>query len=86
MKTLTQYLTEGKDQYIIDECNAKGNKKMGFVYYDENSATVQVIQFDDLESFAEAQGFDVEDYMGIDKLKVGESAYDGAAAIYVRIW
>lgn len=47
---------------------------------------VEVIQFNKLAEYADYQGFSEEDYMGIDKLKVGESVYDGANYIYTRIW
>jgi hypothetical protein len=86
MKTLTEYLNESKKSGIVDECNAKGSAKFGYMMYDDNSATVTVIEFDDLKEFAESQGFDVEDYMEIDKLEIGESAYDGASVVYTRIW
>lgn len=54
--------------------------------YDENSGLISVISFDKLEEFARKQGFDTEDYMDIDKLNVGQSAYDGVSMIYTRIW
>lgn len=39
-----------------------------------------------LSEYCEHEGFEEEDFMEMDKLKVGESVYDGASAIYTRIW
>ena len=89
MKNLTDYISEStinESRYEVDECNAKGNMKYGFMRYDDNRATVEVIQFNKLSEFADYEGFSEDDYMDIDKLEVGDSMYDGAAYIYTRIW
>lgn len=92
MKNIVNYLkniNEGhinESRFEIDECNAKGNMKFGFMRYDENRGVVDILQFNKLSDFASYEGFDEEDYLGIDNLKVGETAYDGASYIYTRIW
>ena len=89
MKNLTDYISEStinESRYEIDECHAVGNMKYGFMRYDDNRGTVEVIQFNKLMELANYEGFDEDDYMGIDKLDVGESSYDGMSYIYTRIW
>lgn len=93
MKRITDYLNnetnninERHNNYEIDRCDASGSMKMGFMMYDEPSNTVTTIQFNKLKDFCEAYGFYYEDFMDIDKLKVGESEYDGVSTIYTRIW
>lgn len=54
--------------------------------YDDNTGTVTVIQFNKLSDLAKSYGAEEETFLGIDKLDVGESVYDGAATIYTRIW
>ena len=86
MKTLRDFINESRsidNEWSVDYTN---DGKFGFMYYEANAGLVGVISFDKLEKFAKSQGFNVEDYMGIDKLKVGESVYDGASYIYTRIW
>lgn len=89
MKNLIDYIGESfinESRYEVDECRAVGNLKFGFMRYDEARGVVEVIQFNKLGEFANYEGFDEDDYMGIDKLEVGDSVYDGAAYIYTRIW
>lgn len=89
MKNITEYLNnvdESRNDYEIDSCDAQGHMKMGFMMYDEISGTVTTIQFNKLKDYCEAYGFYCEDFMDIDKLKVGESEYDGVQTIYTRIW
>lgn len=63
-----------------------GKNKFGFMRYNDNAESIDVISFNKLSELADMEGFDEDDYMGIDKLGVGESVYDGAAYIYTRIW
>ena len=89
MKNLKEILTEAtvnEGRYRVAGCLAKGNMKYGFMVYNQDSCILDVIQFNKLVEYADYNGFDVEDYMGIDKLDVGESVYDGASYIYTRIW
>lgn len=89
MKNLKEILTEAnvnESRLRVAGCLAKGNMKYGFMVYNQDSNVVDVIQFNKLAEYADYNGFDVEDYMGIDKLNVGESSYDGASYIYTRIW
>jgi hypothetical protein len=89
MKNLKEILTEAnvnESRLRVASCLAKGNMKYGFMVYNQDSNVVDVIQFNKLAEYADYNGFDVEDYMGIDKLDVGGSAYDGASYIYTRIW
>lgn len=89
MKSIVDLINEGninEGKYEIDSCRAEGRMKFGFMFYEEMSGTVTVFEFNKLSEYADYQGFDEEDFMGIDKLKVGESVYDGVGAIYTRIW
>ena len=87
MKNLKDFINEGKttehNEWSIDYGN---DGKYGYMWCDSNSGLIGVVSFDKLEEFAKKQGFDVDDYMDIDKLKVGQSAYDGVSMIYTRIW
>ena len=87
MKTLKDFITEGyavKNEEIEVVRAHKG--KFGFMVWNDNAEQVSVISFDKLADYAALEGFDVDDYMGIDKCDVGESVYDGASYIYTRIW
>lgn len=87
MKNLKDFINEGwVSQNNEWEVSNVDRGKFGFMSYDENSGLISVISFDKLEEFARKQGFDTEDYMDIDKLNVGQSAYDGVSMIYTRIW
>ena len=89
MKNLNDYLNESQineSRFTCGGCLARGNMKYGFMTYHRDSRVVEVIQFNKLAEYADYQGFSEEDYMGIDKLGVGESVYDGANYIYTRIW
>lgn len=96
MKNLNEYLDNSttarminESRFEVDECRADGDMKFGFMRYDDNRATVEVIQFNKLKDFAKFEGFGEEweeVYMDIDKLDVGESVYDGSSYIYTRIW
>lgn len=63
-----------------------GKNKFGFMRYNSNAEAIDVVSFNKLSELADSEGFDVDDYMDIDKLDVGESVSDGAAYIYTRIW
>ena len=87
MKNLKDFINEGwASQNNEWEVSNVDKGKFGYMWYDENSGLIGVISFDKLEEFARKQGFDAEDYMGIDKLNVGQSVYDGVSMIYTRIW
>lgn len=89
MKSIVDIINENnvnESKYEVDSCRADGKMKYGYMFYEENSGTVTVIQFNKLSEYCDHEGFDEEDFMGMDKLKVGESVYDGASAIYTRIW
>ena len=89
MKSLQQFIKAGsinESRFDIDSCDASGNMKFGYMMYDDNTGTVTVIQFNKLSDLAKSYGAEEEMFLGIDKLDVGESVYDGAATIYTRIW
>ena len=89
MKNIVDFINEGninESKYEVASCRAEGNMKYGYMFYEENSGTVTIIQFNKLSEYAKYEGFEEEDFMEMDKLKVGESVYDGASAIYTRIW
>ena len=89
MKNIVDFINNkpiNESKYEVDSCRAEGKMKYGYMFYEENSGTVTVIQFNKLSEYAEYNGFDEEDFMEMDKLKVGESVYDGVSAIYTRIW
>ena len=89
MKSIVDIINENnvnESKYEVDSCRADGKMKYGYMFYEETSGTVTVIQFNKLSEYCEYEGFDEEDFMGMDKLKVGESVYDGVSAIYTRIW
>lgn len=79
-------IKESSDKFELGEIDAKGNMRYGFMMYDDTSGTVMVFQFNSLSDYAEKWGMTTSDFMHIDRLKVGESVYDGAATIYTRIW
>ena len=89
MKNIVDFINNkpiNESKYEVDSCRAEGKMKYGYMFYEENSGTVTVIQFNKLSEYAKYNGFDEEDFMEMDKLKVGESVYDGVSAIYTRIW
>lgn len=89
MKNIVDFINNkpiNESKYEVDSCSATGNMKYGYMFYEENSGTVTIIQFNKLSEYAKYNGFDEEDFMEMDKLKVGESVYDGVSAIYTRIW
>lgn len=79
-------VNESLNKYEIDSCHAVGNMKYGFMCYDDMSGVVTIIQFNKLSEYCDFNGFEEDDMMGIDKLKVGHSVYDGASYMYTRIW
>lgn len=92
MKTLQDFITtqsnikESSDKFELGEIDAKGNMRYGFMMYDVTSGTVMVFQFNSLSDYAEKWGMTTSDFMHIDRLKVGESAYDKSSTIYTRLW
>ena len=94
MKSIVDIINEGnvnegnvnEGRYEVDSCRAVGKMKYGYMFYEEPSGTVTVIQFNKLSEYCDYEGFYEEDFMEIDKLEVGDSVYDGVSAIYTRIW
>lgn len=81
-----EIINEGFYQHFEENVKSANKNKFGFMRYDTMDERIEVISFNTLKEIAHEEGFDEEDYMEIDKLDVGESAYDGASTIYTRIW
>lgn len=97
MKNLKDFINESQvDENAINEGSYRnlgmtkvsyaGKNKFGFMRYNDNAEAIDVVSFNKLSELADSEGFDVDDYMDIDKLEVGESVYDGSSYIYTRIW
>lgn len=61
-------------------------KEFGCIGYDANTEEVYLMEFNSVEDLADYYGTDVEDWMGIDEIEVGERVDDGAGHSYTRIW
>lgn len=87
MKSLKAFINEGwtaeNDTWQVSNA---GKGKFGYMWYDDLSGTAGVISFDKITEYAEKKGFNADEMMDIDKLKVGESAYDGYSYMCTRIW
>lgn len=92
MKEIKQFISEcmiNENVYHnmkMCKVNYAHKNKYGFMRYNDTAESIDVISFNKLSDLASMEGFDEDDYMGIDKLNVGESLYDGASYIYTRIW
>ena len=88
MKSLKDFIIEG---YAAENNEWKVSNirrgEYGFMWFDKASGKIGVISFDDIGDIAKLQGCNRSDYMDIDQLKVGETAYDRVVGyMYTRIW
>ena len=78
----------GNNTYMETICESFDTTyNYGFITIAPNSEIVNYISFDNLEDYANLDGGAINDYMGIDKLNIGESVFNKKAGlIYTRIW
>lgn len=100
MKNLSDKLFEGRGESnftripegsmsgkVLCDCyEMNHSKKMGALGWDANDECTYLMEFNSVEDLADAYGTEPEDWLGIEKAKVGEWLDDGAGHCYVRIW